>query len=820
MSVINFVNLNKKSYICDENNPSEVEGELEIVGKLRSNSSNAGTKIIKKFNFFKGGNSIHEKNNTEILENLKNIASYYQTIELPSSLPLYSDVVSSSDFKFQKEQRNIDQLISNTFLLANKENQRIISKLYYNSFNYVDNPVTTSFSDKKIKVLMSLSDDSRLVEQRKNSSLLNTTYNSRRSSIVSSVINDLQADINKSLLCSDLSLKQSMCDQGQYLKISRNSSLSSNESASIKKLTANHYNVINTKSEPKNQYGEYNNCTFSTLEQKPQVSETKLSMNSPALNFKNQKLNIEYETALNTDPSVVVLPSVVCKNPSEDGQRHRDLRRLSLAKTISTQANEIEIVNIDNNGFTNSDTESDMDDTDLENNGLLRINSLFSENASVTSNSDLKLTGKKHLLRGSVTIENTFNLPCLLINNFKVMLCGYKLQYDHFVLQGALEKDIIYENIIAETESLNGLRITKPFIKKEVNFLQDRNYTIVVNKKTFEFEILIDSREFPSTLNCQFGKIEYRLECYINAINIGNIILNNKIVIIKSLEPSMSNLINQNDSVLRHNSFLTVFNKVLEGHQWKIRYKQFNYKKESLSLLLSEDEYLDSSSWEKMLLKDSSIIVQPKIMEQLQKPKLLYDLFLVSKTIVLNEPFEFYFKIKHSDNCVNDWNITECSMILEQHYVFPYTSKLDENHKKCKSHKMKYKKVFSYTLVSRKYDTKSKTKDIYIPDLKVQSDLAIYDSVFHNHQDVGNNHLLDRIVPHYDELNTLYPETNKLMKNIISISHRIKINFSVETKVVSGLKEKRLKKQFSISLPVFLITSYTLSTMTLPLYEE
>ena len=74
-------------------------------------------------------------------------------------------------------------------------------------------------------------------------------------------------------------------------------------------------------------------------------------------------------------------------------------------------------------------------------------------------------------------------------------------------------------------------------------------------------------------------------------------------------------------------------------------------------------------------------------------------------------------------------------------------------------------------------------------------------------------------MPHYDELNTLKPEVNDEIQNMISVSHKLRIGISMESDR-SEVEEKgvKLKKQFSMSIPVYVITSSMHSTMILPEY--
>lgn len=80
---------------------------------------------------------------------------------------------------------------------------------------------------------------------------------------------------------------------------------------------------------------------------------------------------------------------------------------------------------------------------------------------------------------------------------------------------------------------------------------------------------------------------------------------------------------------------------------------------------------------------------------------------------------------------------------------------------------------------------------------------------------------MDNIIPHYDELNTLKPEVNKEIKRLISVTHKLRINIGLECDR-SAVEKKgvKLKKQFSMSLPVYVITSSMYSTMILPEYIE
>lgn len=820
MCLINVSELSRKKYVTEDENCCMEKGHVEIVGKLNCRNG-TGLKLVKKMNIFYN-NSASQNIQNEIIENLVEIASYYRKNANNSAPPLYESLSNSTENKQEKCQRDIEQLILNTLLLYTKQKQYIIDKIYYNCFNNLDNPAQNSYCDKKINVSMGLEKDSiankpQSITNHSENKLSN--YNRRRSSIVSSVINDL--DANNYILghTNNESLKEFMTEHDTNISTtnSNESSVFSISGDSTNGLTENNYAptlITESSSSCRN-----TDKSIYFLNSKPTNKLSYFNSIDEELdfNFQPKKLNIQYEKALNTDPRVIVLPSVMCKSPSEDSQRHRDIRRLLSAEMNADQINEPR----DNHpefDYNSSECESE-DDSISDSNGLLRVNSRFVENSPRSEEQNLVLTGKDFLLRGFVNIKNNSKLPCLLCNNVKIMLCGYKLSYDHCVLNSSVDSSQIFENLSVITESVNGLRVTKPFIKKEVNLLKDQDYCIILDEKTLKFEILIDSREFPSTLNCKYGKIEYRLECYINAVNISNVILNEKIVIIKSLEPSMSNLINQNDSILKQNNPLTVYNKFLEHSQWKVRHKYFDFDKEPLSQLIDEDEYLDGSHWERLALKYPNLVIPDSTIKCLSESKILYDVFLPSKTIVFNEPFEFYFKIALTPQCVNDWNIIDCTLCLEQHYCFPYTTKLNKKGERYKTDRMKYKKVFLYPLLTQKHSIHDKVKSVCFSDAVVKSDLAIYDSVFKDSKDVDITDTLDKIVPHYDELNTLYPDSNKIIKNIINVSHKLKINFTVEC-LPTSLNKHRLKKQFSMSLPVFLITSYTLSTMTLPTYEK
>ncbi|OBA27316.1 hypothetical protein HANVADRAFT_52349 [Hanseniaspora valbyensis NRRL Y-1626] len=797
MCVIQITDLKKSAYVVDNNNSYLDTGHLDVVGKLNQSTNSTRSKIIKKINIFKKETKPPSPNfHIDIKENLQKIASYYEQYnKSTSSLPLYIDIDQEVE---TKNKADIEQLISNTFLLAKNEKQFVIDKFFYNCFNNIENPIMNSYSDKNISVSMNLMQDTDLLERKCSVSGASNVqssrnYNERRSSIVSSVINDLNTnDLTVNQNNNEL-LKYFMMNHDENISIndSNASSVLTSDTDDVTRITEHGYSSPTILSDNNSSHKTAFKNNFASNSRPSSKSSNNRSLTKYSFyNHKPLELNLKYETALNSDPRVITLPSIMCKSPSEDSQRHRDMRRLISDEYNMTQSSETSNDNDNNNSgiiissSNNSDYDFDQGNLSSESNGILRVNSRFGENNALEEESNFSLTGKSHLLRGSINIKNKHKLPCLLVNNIKVMLCGYKLSYEHLILNDKLPQSSINESFSAKPESINGLRITKPFIKKEVDLLDEKGYTVILNEKTFSIEILIDSREFPANFSCAYGKIEYRLECYINAINVGNIIVNDKIVIIKSLEPSMSNLIDQNDSVFKKDNQLTVCNKILEGYQWRAR--------------LPED-----------------------IVKQLETPKLLYDVFLPSKTIIFNEPFQFYFKLKPTEACINDWNVTECILCLEQHYCFPRTTKVNEKGEKCKTDTMKYKKVFLYQLLSEKYSLEQKIKTVCFDNVKVESDLAIYDSVFTEHKEPDPVDFMNKIVPHYDELNTLYPETNKMMKGLLNISHKLKIIFSIET--ICHSKEKgnqRLKKQFSMSLPIFLITSYTLSTMTLPEYEE
>ena len=834
MCAIQITDLKKSAFVVDNNNSYLDTGHLDIVGKLNQSTNSTSSKIIKKINIFKNETNPPPPNfHIDIKENLQKIASYYEQFnKSTSSLPLYKDIDQEVE---NKNKADIEQLISNTFLLAKNEKQFVIDKFFYNCFNNIENPIMNNYSDKKISVSMNLKKDTDLLERKcsisGNSDVQSTrNYNERRSSIVSSVINDLNTNhltVNQN---NNELLKSFMMNHDENISIndSNASSVLTSDTDDVTRITEHGYSspTILSDNNSSHKTAFKNNFALNSRPSSKSSNNGSLTKHS-FYNHKPLDLNLKYETALNSDPRVIILPSIMCKSPSEDSQRHRDMRRLISDEYNMTQSSEISNDNDNNNNnssiISSNSSDYDFDQANLspESNGILRVNSRFGENNALEEESNFVLTGKSHLLRGSINIKNKHRLPCLLLNNIKVMLCGYKLSYEHLILNDKLPQSSMNESFSAKPESINGLRITKPFIKKEVDLLDEKGYTVILNEKTFSFEILIDSREFPANFSCAYGKIEYRLECYINAINVGNIIVNDKVVIIKSLEPSMSNLIDQNDSVLKKDNPLTVCNKFLEGYQWRARCKHFDYKKESLTSLINEDDYLNSFNWERMMLQNPNLEVPEDIVKQLETPKLLYDVFLPSKTIIFNEPFQFYFKLKATEQCVNDWNVTECVLALEQHYCFPRTTKLNEKGEKCRTDTMKYKKVFLYQLLSEKYSLKQKIKTVCFDNVKVESDLAIYDSVFTEHKETDPVDFMNKIVPHYDELNTLYPETNKMMKGLLNISHKLKIIFTIETICHSNEKgNQRLKKQFSMSLPIFLITSYTLSTMTLPEYEE
>lgn len=306
-------------------------------------------------------------------------------------------------------------------------------------------------------------------------------------------------------------------------------------------------------------------------------------------------------------------------------------------------------------------------------------------------------------------------------------------------------------------------------------------------------------------------------------MNIGNVVLTDRVVILKTLEPEVCNLIDQNDCVYKLNNALNVNNKrsVDSGQTYKLRYKDMDHFGFNIKNLIEEDDYVKKDPLKKYIKEHCKDLQEANYLtDELRQPKLFYDIFLSSKTIILNEPFQIYFSIKKALNCKNDWFITECSLTLEQQYCFPYTKKIvNKDYENATINKKKYKKIFVHSILQTKPKLSEKKESVLIAEAEVKSDLAIYDGIFEEHKEHIKKNNADSIMPHYDELNILKPEVNDEIQNLISVSHKLRISITVECDR-SGVESKgvKLKKQFSLSIPVYVITSSMFSTMILPEY--
>lgn len=798
MCLITYHDIDKKSILkTDENN------SMTIFGSMIDLDEHLKPKIMKTVNVFKNSLTTKNKCHKDIVNNLKVLMTY----DIASKPPQYNHI-NNCELK-----NDMNQTLINTLQLSKKAKEYSVKKILYNACNHIFNPPCTRFENKHFSIELKLIKDFNSPETT-NHSLISkssvdtvfskrvhansiSSYTKRKSSVVTSVIEEL----------NNMKELQQTDDLAISLKLKKSNSQQKSENL----FTDRYFNT---------------NIFNSNQSSRPSLNlqDTRKSQSPTDFNIMDfaysQTLNEEYDTALNKDPRVVLFPTVTCKNPSSNTHTLDSVRRLS------------QLAADDNANFVEDESDRD-DESNQSSSGLLRVQSRYSD----TSNNEVReddvsdriaktiLKSKVSMLKGSIQLNNKSDTQALLLSNLKIKLCGYKLIYGHLVLIEEInEKSTRFDNLSAATESVNGLRVTKPFITKELDLLQNTNGSLVVrNNKEICFEFLIDSTEFPSTLNCQYGKIEYRLEVYSNLVNIGNVILNDLIVIHKTLEPEVCNLIDQNDSVYKLNNALNVNNKrsTNNGQTYNLRYTDLEKSGFDISNLIEEDDYL-KKDWLNKYIKEHC--KDPKeinyLKDELRQPKIFYDVFLSSKTIILNEPFQLFFSIKKALNCNNDWFITECSLTLEQHYCFPVTKKIiNKDYENAKIEKKKYKKIFFHNVQHLKPKLSEKRESIYVEDAVIHSDLSFYEEIFNEHKEYIRKNSADSIMPHYDELNTLKPEVNDEIQNMISVSHKLRIGISMESDR-SEVEEKgvKLKKQFSMSIPVYVITSSMHSTMILPEY--
>lgn len=792
MTLITHNHLNKDNVL--ETND---DGSLVIFGSLNDMNENDRPKIMKKVSSLKTSLTNKMKPQKELASHLDKIKASYKE----SNPPSYE---STGRSELQNDMR---QAVLNTLMLSKKLKEVFIEKVIYNAFNHYANPTCTIFknnnciielqllnhtndSDTRNQFMISKSSIDTVFSKRYYANSI-SSYTKRKSSIVTSVIEELN------------SMKQHLADDTKTLNSANSTSDKSNNLFVDKYLNTNIF-------------------------ESPETSKTRMNIleNSSPLDtdwkISNHKtLNDEYEVALNRNPKVILFPTVNCKNPSSNNQFLQSIRRLSQMSSDNNE-NSIEEENYPDTAENEQSTVlvreqsrySDLSDNDTReiDNNKYEIDSL---------------KNKKSVLKGNIKIRNSHPSHALLFSNLKVKLCGYKLIYVHSVLiensDNAAKK---YNNLSADTESVRGLRITNPFVTKEIDILAKYDgFLCVLHEKDVSFEYVLDSAEFPSTLDCQYGKIEYRLELYSNIVNLGNVILTENVTILKTLEPEVCNLIDQNDSVYKLNNSLKVNNKrsTDNGQVYKLRYKDLQHFGFKIQTLIDEDEYLKKDHFSRYIKKHQSCWQNVDYLEsELRQPKILYDIFLSSKTIIMNEPFQFYFAIKKALNCRNKWFITECTLTLEQHYCFPYTKEIyNKDYEHAKIDRKKYKKIFVHNVCELKPKLKEEKESILIENAVISSDLAFYHGLFDGYKDYYKRNTLDTIIPHYDELNTLNPEVNNEIKRLISVTHKLRLNISLECDR-SAVEKKgvKLKKQFSMSLPVYVITSSMYSTMILPAYIE
>jgi hypothetical protein len=793
MSLITHNHLNKDS-ILETNN----DGSLIIFGSLNDLNENVGPKIMKKVSSLKTSFTNKIKPQKELASNLDKIKANYKESKPPS-------YENTSGFELQND---MSQAILNTLLISKKLKEVSIEKVIYNAFNHYANPTCTRFKNKECDIELQLLNHTNdpntrnhsvvskssidTVFSKRNHANSISSYTKRKSSIVTSVIEELN------------SMKQLLADDTKTLNSANSANDSKNNNLFVDKY-------LNT-----------------TIFESPETSENRLDLpdgSSPLdtdLEISNHKtLNDEYEVALNKNPNVILFPTVNCKNPSSNNQFLQSIRRLS------------QMSSDENANFIEDESYPDNEDND-ESTALVREQSRYSDvsdnDTREIDNSKNEITllkNKKSILKGKIKIKDPHSSHALLFSNLKVKLCGYKLIYDHSVLIDDSDNVVKkYNNLSPDTESVRGLRITKPFVTKEIDILTNHDGVLcVLDEKDIFFEYVLDSTEFPSTLDCQYGKIEYRLELYSNIVNVGNVILTENVTILKTLEPKVCNLIDQNDSVYKLNNSLNVNNKrsTDNGQIYKLRYKDLQQFGFNIQSLVDEDEYLKKEHLFNYMKEHQSCLKNADYLEsELRQPKIFYDIFLSSKTIIMNEPFQFYFAIKKALHCKNRWFITECTLTLEQHYCFPYTKEVyNKDYEHSKIDKKKYKKIFVHSVCELKPKLKEEKESVLIEDAVISSDLAFYNGLFDEYKDYYKKNTMDNIIPHYDELNTLKPEVNKEIKRLISVTHKLRINIGLECDR-SAVEKKgvKLKKQFSMSLPVYVITSSMYSTMILPEYIE
>lgn len=790
MSLITYHSLNKDCIL--ENND---DGSLIIFGSLNDLDENVGPKIMKKVSSLKTSLTNKIKPQKELALNLNKLKTNY----IKSKPPNYENI---SHFELQND---MNQIIMNTLMMSKKLNEAPIEKIIYNAFNHYANPTCTRFKNKACDIelfllnhtndpstknhsLISKSSIDTVFSMRNHANSI-SSYTKRKSSIVTSVIEELN------------SMKQLLADDTNTLNSTSSPSDNKQENLFVDKYF--NTNIFDS--------GETSNISLDIQENtSPLDTESQVS---------NKKLNDEYEIALNKNPKVILFPTVNCKNPSSNNQFLQSIRRLSQMSSDETA------------NFIEDENYAENDDND-ESTALVREQSRYSDvsesdTREIETNKDeiTLLKNKRSMLKGKIKIKNAHPSHALLFSNLKIKMCGYKLIYDHSVLIES-NNDVVkkYNNLSADTESIGGLRITKPFVTKEIDILEKYDgFLCVLDEKDISFEYVLDSTEFPSTLDCQYGKIEYRLEVYLNIVNVGNVILTDDVIILKTLEPEVCNLIDQNDSVYKLNNSLNVNNKrsTDNGQTYKLRYKGMQHFGFNIHNLIDEDDFLKKDYFNNYMKEHKSCWNNIEYFEsELRQPKIFYDIFLSSKTIIMNEPFQFYFAIKRAPNCKNKWFLTECTLTLEQHYCFPYTKEVyNKDYENLKIDKKKYKKIFVHNVCQAKPKLKEEKESIFLADAVISSDLAFYRGLFDEHKDYYKRNSVDTIMPHYDELNTLKPEINDEIKRLISVTHKLRINIGLECDR-SAVEKKgvKLKKQFSMSIPVYVITSSMYSTMILPEY--